>query len=171
MPSKEIQIIIGLIFVSLIVIFGIIYMIFSKKEAKINSLLGKYLDLINLKNDLLPSILISLKKYFPDKDSLINETITLRSQSYSARKDLKTRKEIEKSVTQKISEIIKLAIENDELKQDPTFIELSKKLSETKTKINEQKEQYNILTNKFNKFRKYLIIFSVILRIKPIETC
>jgi len=161
--------IIIIVIVVLVSIYAFVYLIFNRQEAKSNIQLSKMLNAINYKNDLLPGILQTLKNHLPERENFIFDLSQKRSESYEARTDLPRKQIAEKELEAKVDELFDIAKNHEQFKEDPTFVELRHKYSNTETSINLEVEKYNSLVKKFNKLRKYLVIFTAVLRIKPLQ--
>ena len=138
------------------------------------SILGKWEkidDDLRKRNDLIPNLIETFRKFFSDKEGLIEELIKAR-QSACKEYFLGIKKiEYEYNVSKKIVEIFRIADNSGEMIKDTNFLELKKEIFDLNQNIENISKLYNDMVRVYNKHRALpvLKLVAVIFGFKRID--
>lgn len=116
------------------------------------------LDKLRIRNDMVPNLIETIRKYTTDEEKLINEMIALRSKSWPMEKADAQKVNVELSLTQALHEVWKLGQKIQALHLDTNFLSLKKDFHDLGQEIDGMTEDYNRRVRSFNKRVGFIVI-------------
>lgn len=147
---------VGILILIVVTTMGTYYH-FTKEKEKIQNVWQKLHGLLQIRHDILPRILQSLKETFPEEKELFFSTVKARAQAMQNRDKsiLDTKEEYLLGLLEEILQIFKKAKGESKVE----FSEIKKDLEKINLEIKEEEKKYNKIVRKHNRnLRRFPLI-------------
>lgn len=126
------------------------------------------LDKMRIRDDMVPNLIETVRKYTKDEEKLFQEMIQLRSKSWPMEEANGHKVNVELSLTQSLHEAWKIPQKNPGLNHDTNFLSLKKDFHDLGKEIDGMVDIYNKRVRSFNRRVGFILLrpFFALVRLK-----
>lgn len=143
-----------IILVSFLIVFLILYitlyLTIRKKRKTLNDELEDLKNNIQIRDDLIPHILMSVQKYTLGVEKQVLDILEIRSKSFKAGSNFEIRSALENNLTATLKAFLELEVPKEELKKDADFQEVYSNFQYASGLINNEILDFNLKAREFN---------------------
>ena len=128
-------------------------------------------DKLQYRQDLIPNLIETIKRYIPEDKKVKYEKIIQKAIEVRAKAGKNVKPGVEKVIVEHdlstgINQLLDLSLENPELRKDTNFLELKKELKDIREEIEEMSNEYNKKVREHNRIigKIYNLIPALLMR-------